>query len=49
MKVRRFGKTVSERCEYARKEEFVGVFDCERVGLQRLAILLTANSEAAKR
>jgi DNA-directed RNA polymerase specialized sigma24 family protein len=48
-KVRWFGKKVSERCEYARKEEFVGVFDCERVGLQRLAILLTANSEAAKR
>ena len=48
-KVRWFGKTVSERCEYARKEEFVAVFDCERVGLQRLAILLTANSEAAKR
>jgi DNA-directed RNA polymerase specialized sigma24 family protein len=49
MKVRWFGKTVSERCEYARKEEFVGVFECERAGLQRLALLLTANSEAAKR
>jgi hypothetical protein len=49
MKVRWFGKTVSERCEYARKEEFVSVFECERVGLQRLALLLTANSEAAKR
>ena len=48
-KVRWFGKTVSKRCEYARKEEFVGVFDSERKGLQRLAILLTANSEAAKR
>ena len=49
MKVSWFGKTVSERCEYARKEEFVGVFDCESVGLQRLALLLTANSETAKR
>jgi hypothetical protein len=49
MKVRWFGKTVSERCEYARKDEFVSVFDCERAGLQRLALLLTANSEAAKR
>ena len=48
-KVRWFGKKVSERCEYAREEEFVGVFDSERKGLQRLAILLTANSEAAKR
>lgn len=49
MKVRWFGKTVSERCEYARKEEFVSIFECERVALQRLALLLTANSEAAKR
>jgi DNA-directed RNA polymerase specialized sigma24 family protein len=49
MKVRWFGKTGSERREYARKEEFVGVFECERVGLQRLALLLTANSETAKR
>jgi DNA-directed RNA polymerase specialized sigma24 family protein len=49
MKVRWFGKTVSERCEYARKDEFVSVFDCERAGLQRLAFMLTGNSEAAKR
>jgi hypothetical protein len=49
MKVRWFGKTVSERCEYARKEEFANVFESERVGLRRLALLLTANSEAAKR
>ena len=49
IKVRWFGKTVSERCECARKDEFVSVFDCERAGLQRLALLLTANSEAAKR
>jgi DNA-directed RNA polymerase specialized sigma24 family protein len=49
MKVRWFGETVSERYEYARKEEFAGVFESERVGLQRLALLLTANSEAAKR
>jgi hypothetical protein len=49
MKVRWFGKTVNERCDYARKEEFVSVFECERVGLQKLALLLTANSQAAKR
>jgi hypothetical protein len=49
MKVRWFGKTVSERCEYARKDEFASVFECERLGLQRLALLLPANSEAAKR
>jgi hypothetical protein len=49
MKARWFGKTVSERCEYARKEEFVSLFERERVSLQRLALLLTANSEAAKR
>ena len=49
MKVRWFGKIGNERREYARKEEFVGVFECERVGLQRLALLLTANSETAKR
>jgi DNA-directed RNA polymerase specialized sigma24 family protein len=49
MKVYWFSKTVSERGEYARKEEFVSVFECERAGLQRLALLLTANSEAVKR
>jgi DNA-directed RNA polymerase specialized sigma24 family protein len=48
MKVRWFGKTVSERCDYARKKEFVCLFERERVSLQRLALLLTANSEAAK-
>jgi hypothetical protein len=48
MKVRWFGKTASERCEYASKEEFVSAFECERVGLQRLALLLTGNKEAAK-
>jgi hypothetical protein len=49
MKVRWLGKTVSQRCEYARKEDFVEVFECERAGLQRLALLLTANSQAANR
>ena len=48
-RARRFGKTVSERCEYASKEEFASAFECERVGLQSLALLLTANKEAAKR
>jgi hypothetical protein len=49
MKVRWLGKTVSQRCEYARKEDFVEVFECEQAGLQRLALLLTANSQAANR
>jgi hypothetical protein len=49
MRVRRFGKMARERCEYASKEEFANAFECERVGLQRLALLLTANKEAAKR
>jgi DNA-directed RNA polymerase specialized sigma24 family protein len=48
MKIRWFGKRVMERCEYAGKEEFVSAFDRERVGFQRLALLLTKNSEAAK-
>jgi hypothetical protein len=49
MKVHWFSRTVSERDEYARREEFVSVFQCERIGLQRLALLLTANSEAVRR
>jgi len=49
MKIRWFGKPVSERCECARKEEFAVVFNSERAGLQKLALLLTANSEVAKR
>jgi hypothetical protein len=44
-----FGKRVRERCEYASKEEFDNAFERERVSLQTLALLLTANSEAAKR
>ena len=48
MKFHWFGKTVSERCEYADKEQFARVFERERAGLQRLALLLTANQEAAK-
>lgn len=49
MKVRWFGKTKSERCIYANKEEFARAFESERAALQRLALLLTANKEAAKR
>lgn len=49
-KVRWLGRQkTSNRGEYASKEVFVSVFECERVGLQRLALLLTANSEAARR
>jgi DNA-directed RNA polymerase specialized sigma24 family protein len=43
-----FGKTVSRGRECGSEEEFARVFESERVGLQRLALLLTANSEAAK-
>jgi hypothetical protein len=49
MKIDWFRRKQSERGEYAGKEVFVSVFNCERAGLQRLAILLTANSDAAKR
>jgi hypothetical protein len=49
-KVRWLGRQkTSDRDEYASTEEFVSVFKCERAGLQRLALLLTANSEAARR
>jgi hypothetical protein len=37
------------RGEYASKDEFASIFECEQAGLQRLALLLTADSEAAKR
>jgi hypothetical protein len=44
----RWGRRVAgEGDEYVSKEEFVGVFESEQVGLQRLALLLTANSDAA--
>jgi hypothetical protein len=49
IKVHCFNKTANESGEYARKEEFVSVFECERVGLQKLALLLTANSEVVTR
>jgi DNA-directed RNA polymerase specialized sigma24 family protein len=48
-KARLFGRSITERCEYAHKEDFVSVFDRERVGLHSLAQLLTGNSEIAKR
>jgi DNA-directed RNA polymerase specialized sigma24 family protein len=43
------GATGSERCDYARNEEFVTLFERERVRLQRLALLLTVNSQSARR
>jgi hypothetical protein len=43
------GQKTDGRGEYASKEEFASVFESERADLQRLALLLTANSEAAKR
>jgi DNA-directed RNA polymerase specialized sigma24 family protein len=49
MKAHWFGKSVTERSEYASQDEFVSLFECERVRLQRLALLLTANSEAVKK
>jgi DNA-directed RNA polymerase specialized sigma24 family protein len=47
--VRWLGQKASDRGEYAGKEEFAILFESERVGLQRLALSLTANSEVAKR
>jgi DNA-directed RNA polymerase specialized sigma24 family protein len=41
------GHKASARGEYASNEEFAGVFESERAGLQRLALLLTANKEVA--
>jgi hypothetical protein len=43
------GQKTSGKSEYASKEEFARVFESELAGLQKLALLLTANSEAAKR
>lgn len=40
-------RVAGKRDEYVSKEEFVGVFESEQVGLQRLALLLTANSNVA--
>lgn len=48
-RARSFGSTMNERCEYANKEDFVAVFECERVGLLRLAELLSGDSETARR
>jgi DNA-directed RNA polymerase specialized sigma24 family protein len=44
-----FHNRASDQGNYASKEEFVILFESERMALQRLALLLTANSEAAKR
>ncbi len=49
IKFRWFRKMVNEGDERARLEEFVKVFECERAGLQRLALLLTGNSETVQR
>jgi len=49
MSVRRFGKSANERYEYAGRKDFVSLFERERVSLRTLALLLTANSETAKR
>jgi hypothetical protein len=46
--VRWLGQKASDRDGYASKEEFTSVFESEQAGLQRLALLLTADSEAAK-
>jgi len=44
-----FDNRERNRGEYASKEEFVSLFQSERMALQRLALLLTANSNAADR
>jgi hypothetical protein len=48
-RARWLGQKESGRGEYVSKEEFASVFERERESLQRLALLLTANSEATKR
>jgi len=48
-RIRWFDKRGGNRSECAGQEEFVSLFEAERTTLQRLALLLTANSEAAER
>ena len=48
-RARWLGRKANGRGEFASKEEFASIFECEQAGLQRLALLLTADSEAAKR
>jgi len=48
-KFRWFYKRENDRGKYASKEEFVSLFESERMVLQGLALLLTASSEAAER
>jgi DNA-directed RNA polymerase specialized sigma24 family protein len=43
------GERARDGREYASKEEFVCVFTAERTALERLALLLAANSEGANR
>lgn len=47
-RVRWLGQKAKKRGEYPSKKEFASVFESERAGLQRLALLLTADSKAAK-
>lgn len=48
-KIRWFGDRPNEKSELASIETFASVFESERAGLQRLALLLTSNQGAAKR
>src|SRR5580698_3717073 len=49
MKIPRFNKALSEGGKYARREDFVNAFECERAGLRRLALLLTGKAEMVDR
>ena len=49
MKARSLGRTTIDRGEYAERDDFVGLFESERPELQRLALLLTANRDSARR
>ena len=49
MRVHWCGKSANERYEYACQEDFVSLFESERLSLQRLALLLTVNSQSARR
>jgi hypothetical protein len=44
MKIPKFGKALSEGGKYARREDFVNAFECERAGLRGLALLLTGKA-----
>jgi DNA-directed RNA polymerase specialized sigma24 family protein len=49
MTIPRFDKALSEEGKYARREDFVNAFECERASLRKLALLLTGKAEMVDR